>query len=99
MDTVPKYMIEAEIGYSFHDEIKKEVIRDLDAEHIAYGNHGYSPDIDEYRCNFLVSGAGINRNLEIGDIDMVDIAPTMARVLGFSLGECDGKIIEEVFQG
>lgn len=97
MDTKPKYIIEAKIGYSFHEEIGDEIIRDLSTDRIAYGNHGYSPDIDDYKCNFLIAGKYIKNGLEIGDINMVDVAPTIARILGLTLNNCDGRVIEEVF--
>ena len=46
------------------------------------GAHGYSPTHPEMRAYFLISGPGIREGLDIGDIDMRSIAPTLANVLG-----------------
>jgi hypothetical protein len=36
-------------------------------------------------ARFLISGPGIRKNLDLGDIDMRSIAPTLASWLGASL--------------
>lgn len=56
-----------------------------------HGMHGYDPALPAMRSTFLIEGAGIPAGRNLGDIDMRDIAPTIARVLGASLPQAEGK--------
>jgi hypothetical protein len=93
------YMVEARKGTSFDDDMEEPVIVDLEESGIKYATHGYSPDKENYRCAMVVSGLGIKSGYQIQDIDMVDIAPTAARILGFDYNPCDGKPLTELFTG
>jgi predicted AlkP superfamily pyrophosphatase or phosphodiesterase len=50
-----------------------------------HGSHGYSPDFPEMRSSFFAVGAGIAKHRDLGLIDMRQIAPTAARILGVTL--------------
>jgi predicted AlkP superfamily pyrophosphatase or phosphodiesterase len=54
------------------------------------GTHGYFPTHPEMRATFILSGLGITK-AALGEIDMRDIAPTLAKVLKVSLPQADGK--------
>jgi predicted AlkP superfamily pyrophosphatase or phosphodiesterase len=49
------------------------------------GAHGYLPDRPEMRASFFISGAGIAAGRDLGLIDMRQVAPTIAMVLGVNL--------------
>jgi predicted AlkP superfamily pyrophosphatase or phosphodiesterase len=49
------------------------------------GTHGYLPSYPEMRASFFVLGAGIAKGRDLGVIDMRQIAPTVASILGVSL--------------
>jgi predicted AlkP superfamily pyrophosphatase or phosphodiesterase len=49
------------------------------------GMHGFPPEYPEMRSTFLLLGPGIARGLALGEIDMRQIAPTLARILHASL--------------
>jgi predicted AlkP superfamily pyrophosphatase or phosphodiesterase len=49
------------------------------------GMHGYLPDRPEMRAAFFIMGAGITRGKQLGVIDMRQIAPTLAAILGVPL--------------
>jgi predicted AlkP superfamily pyrophosphatase or phosphodiesterase len=49
------------------------------------GMHGYLPSNPEMRSTFLVMGKGISRAHNLGIIDMRQIAPTIATLLGVTL--------------
>ena len=97
VDQSIKYMAEARIGYGFTEVLGAQTIEDLNLQHIKYATHGYSPDKPNYRCNMLISGPGIKQGYEVGDIEMVDIAPTLARILQLDLNGCDGRTLDEIF--
>ena len=53
------------------------------------GMHGYFPAAAAMRSTFIMVGPGISAGRDLGEIDMRAIAPTLARVLGFSLVNAD----------
>ena len=50
------------------------------------GSHGFSPEYPEMRAAFFIAGPGIARGRDLGLIDMRQIAPTVAQLLGVRLG-------------
>lgn len=55
------------------------------------GMHGHLPDRPELRAAFLALGAGVAPGRALGVIDMRDVAPTLARVLGVALPTAEGR--------
>jgi predicted AlkP superfamily pyrophosphatase or phosphodiesterase len=53
------------------------------------GSHGYSPDNPELRASFFFVGPNVRKGLDLGEIDMRSIAPTLARCLGVALPSAD----------
>ena len=50
------------------------------------GTHGYNPaTTPEMRASFFAVGHGVARGKDLGVVDMRQIAPTLARILGVSL--------------
>jgi len=49
------------------------------------GTHGYLPSFPEMRASFFVLGEGVAHGRDLGIIDMRQIAPTVASILGVSL--------------
>jgi predicted AlkP superfamily pyrophosphatase or phosphodiesterase len=54
------------------------------------GTHGYFPTHPQMRASFFLSGPGVKKG-SLGEIDMRDIAPTLAKILKVSLPGADGK--------
>jgi predicted AlkP superfamily pyrophosphatase or phosphodiesterase len=54
------------------------------------GTHGYFPTHPEMRATFILQGPGI-KSQTLGEIDMRDIAPTLAKILRVQLPSSDGK--------
>ena len=54
------------------------------------GTHGYFPDHPEMRATFMIAGPGIEKKA-LGEIDMRDIAPTLAKLMQVSLPSATGK--------
>jgi predicted AlkP superfamily pyrophosphatase or phosphodiesterase len=55
------------------------------------GTHGYDPGIRELRSTFMVLGDGIEAHRDLGVIDMRQIAPTVAELLGTRLPQAELK--------
>jgi predicted AlkP superfamily pyrophosphatase or phosphodiesterase len=59
------------------------------------GTHGYSPTVREMDSAFFLAGEGVPPGLDLGRIDMRDIAPTLAGVLGVALEGTEGRNLLE----
>ncbi len=57
------------------------------------GGHGWFPDHPQMRATFILAGPGVPAKGAIGEIDMRDIAPTLAKVLQVALPSADGKAL------
>lgn len=93
-----KWVVEAKEGYKFVDSIGSEIVEDLSKSGIRHATHGYSPKKSGYSCCFIAYGPGIRKNYEIGEMDMVDVAPTLAAILGFEMRGIDGEAVYDIFE-
>ena len=57
------------------------------------GTHGYLPDQPDMRSLCIVSGPGVKPGTKLGKIRAIDVAPTVARILGVELPTAEGKPI------
>lgn len=83
-------MLDAADGYDFGTKYTGDVITP-DSQR---GAHGYLPTRPDYYASFIAWGAGLGRGQPLGIIRMIDIGPTMARSLGLTLRDADGKAIK-----
>ncbi|WP_449539031.1 alkaline phosphatase family protein [Ferdinandcohnia sp. Marseille-Q9671] len=95
------FMIEAQLGYYFKEQLEGEYIDNIQVEDVrekryTFASHGYSPEKENYTTVFIASGKGIRENMEIPTMHLVDEGPTFARLLGLNLGNTDGKVIEQL---
>lgn len=56
------------------------------------GNHGQLPTRPGLQTGFLAEGAGIRAGAVLDRMKLVDVAPTVAALLGLDLDEVDGRI-------
>ncbi|AFA47256.1 alkaline phosphatase family protein [Acetobacterium woodii] len=98
VETAVNYMLEAKNGYCFDDDLEGPMVARIEASKGDVATHGYLPDKPNYQCNFVASGVGIKNNYQLGEMQMVDIAPTMATILGIDFYDCDGRSLTEMFQ-
>ncbi|MFA6231524.1 MAG: ectonucleotide pyrophosphatase/phosphodiesterase [Rhodanobacter sp.] len=57
------------------------------------GMHGYDAALPQMRSTFLIEGKGVPAGNDLGSIDMRDIAPTLAALLGVPLPQAQGKAL------
>ncbi len=55
------------------------------------GTHGELPDVPDLRAAFFVVGPRVPAGRSLGVVDMRDVAPTLAHLVGLSLPSADGK--------
>jgi hypothetical protein len=46
------------------------------------GSHGFDPNMPEMGAMLLAMGRGIPKHARIGPVQMIDVAPTVAKLLG-----------------
>jgi predicted AlkP superfamily pyrophosphatase or phosphodiesterase len=62
------------------------------------GAHGFLSTEPKMNAIFVASGAGIKAGTRVTAVENIDVAPTMARVLGVPLENASGRVLEELFQ-
>lgn len=88
-------LLVAKDGYAFSDEfIEDEVITPLP---VSLGSHGYLASVPQMNGVFVAWGRRIKRGTRLGVVDNIDLAPTIAALLGESLPSADGKVLTEIF--
>lgn len=60
------------------------------------GVHGFLPSRPSMSTGFIAAGAGVRAGVVLDRIDLVDVAPTAARLLGANLPAVDGRVLEEI---
>lgn len=59
------------------------------------GNHGYLPTNKEMLTGFVAFGPGI-RPARLDQIELIDIAPTIAALMGFDMPDVEGRVLTEI---
>ena len=62
------------------------------------GTHGYFPDFYEIRTGFIACGPGIKAGGVVGVMNLRDIAPTVAKLLGLDFPSAEGKVPDGFFK-
>jgi predicted AlkP superfamily pyrophosphatase or phosphodiesterase len=63
------------------------------------GYHGYIASDPNMNAPFIASGRGIKKGLTIGAVENIDVAPTIAHLLGHELHRAEGKVLSEILSG
>jgi predicted AlkP superfamily pyrophosphatase or phosphodiesterase len=80
------FVVALQPGYSFGARVTGALV----TESSMRGMHGYLPEMADMDSTFLIVGPGIPAGRSLGTIDMRDIAPTLASILGIRLTEAEG---------
>lgn len=91
-------MLEAKQGYCFDDDYTCEAVIDLHAQSKVYATHGYLPSKPNYTSNLIIAGPTVQQGVDLGEVRVVDIGPTIAYILDLPLGETDGRALVEGFR-
>jgi len=90
------FAIDAEPGVQFIEDTERPAV-EYSPHPGAFGaDHGYPPWTSRYRSLFMAAGAGIREGADPGRFGMVDVAPTLARLLGLDFPACDGSVNESI---
>lgn len=93
----PDLWLSAKSGYSFTDSRDGEEI--VVARPTKGGTHGYLPEHAEMRGTLVISGYGVKPGTILQNTRNIDVAPTIARLLGIELPSADGRVLTEALPG
>ena len=81
---------------SFGEAVERPIVRVHTFEDYRYGaaTHGHHPDMGPQPV-FSAKGPAFKENVTIERANLVDEAPTFAKVLGVELKDADGRVLEE----
>jgi predicted AlkP superfamily pyrophosphatase or phosphodiesterase len=88
-------VLSAKDGYSFSslEMVNQEVVP---ARAGGAGSHGYLSTNPKMNAMFIAMGRGIAKGKQIGVIENIDVAPTIAYLLGEKLPNVDGKVLKQI---
>jgi predicted AlkP superfamily pyrophosphatase or phosphodiesterase len=87
----PDLWLAAREGYSFNDTRDGDDV--VFTRAIPNGTHGYLPDQPDMLGSFVMAGHGVKPETRLGKISNMDVAPTMARLLGIEMPSAEGKVL------
>jgi predicted AlkP superfamily pyrophosphatase or phosphodiesterase len=62
------------------------------------GMHGYLPSMPAMATGFIISGVGVRKGMRIPQVRMIDVAPTVAALLGVELNGATGFPLVGLFE-
>jgi len=94
-DQAPDLMLAAEPGYMFTNESEGDFITNATAG----GSHGYLNTDPQMQAIFIASGPDIPKGIQLGNISNLDVAPTVAALLGIEMKGVKGHAVEQIVKG
>jgi len=88
----PDLVLAAKPDYMFGNDSEGEVMTRVPAA----GTHGYLNSDPQMQAIFIASGAGIPRGVQLGQISNLDVAPTVAALLGIKMTRTQGHAVEQI---
>jgi predicted AlkP superfamily pyrophosphatase or phosphodiesterase len=83
-------------GYAFRKDVTGE---EVVVPAVNYGGtHGYPASDPELDGIFIAHGPNIKPGTVVDRVSNLDVAPTLARIMGLTLPEVDGRAIEEILK-
>jgi predicted AlkP superfamily pyrophosphatase or phosphodiesterase len=87
-------VLAAKDGYCFVDSATDERwVAPREQTGASIGVHGFLATDPKMNAMFIAAGAGIKRGAKLDVIDNVDVAPTVAYLLGITLPDTDGRVL------
>lgn len=81
------YVLISEPGYEVREDVLGEYRLDSPSQK---AQHGYIEEIDDMKAILFIEGPSIKSNNDLGSFNLVDIAPSLANLMGFEIRDADG---------
>lgn len=86
----------AKAGYAFRPGHNGALAVDESKNYL--GTHGYPSSDPELDGIFIASGHGIRRGVKLPRVTNLDVAPTLADLLGVQLPDVEGRVLREILE-
>jgi predicted AlkP superfamily pyrophosphatase or phosphodiesterase len=84
-------------GYAFNNEANgDEVVTEVTLAAGNQGHHGFLSRLPKMNAAFIAWGRGIRSGARLGVIENIDVAPTIAALLGQKLSGADGRVLSQM---
>jgi predicted AlkP superfamily pyrophosphatase or phosphodiesterase len=90
-DQAPDLVLAAKPDYMFSGESEGDFVTSAEG-----GTHGYINTDPDMRAIFMAWGAGVPKGVRLGNISNLDVAPTIAALLGIDMKHVSGHAISEI---
>jgi len=91
-DQAPDLVLTATPDYMFGNESDGDLI----THGPPAGTHGYLNSDPQMQAIFIAWGVGVPKGIQLGDISNLDVAPTVAALLGIEMKRAKGHAIEQI---
>ena len=88
--TSASFALSAKHGYRFNKKFTDKLI--TKSETIA--THGFEPNDKELMASYFIEGSNIPKNKKLYNVKLIDIAPTLAKLMDIKLKTAEGKAIK-----
>ncbi len=92
----PDLWLAAESGYSFTETHAGDETVAPRSE--PGGTHGYLPDQPDMLGTLVISGYGVKPGRNLGKVASINVAPTIARLLGLDMPTAEGTVISQAIE-
>lgn len=97
-DQMADLFVVAKDDYAFtHYPTGDEAVTDLTPE-VYPGHHGYLASDPQLNGMFVAWGHGVKRGALLGEIRNLDVAPTVAALLGLKMENVEGRVLAEALE-
>jgi predicted AlkP superfamily pyrophosphatase or phosphodiesterase len=93
---LPDLVLSAKDGYMFSSDAGGDA--EIVTNEVSKGAHGYLQTESQMGASFVISGYGIKKGVVLDEITNLDVAPTMASLLGVQFKDTDGRVLREVLK-
>lgn len=93
---MPDLILSPKDGYLFSGEVGGDSV--ITSSDTPKGAHGYSPSHPLMDASFIIQGAGVKQGVVLDEMANVDVAPTIAKLLGLEMKNVDGRVLTEVLK-
>jgi predicted AlkP superfamily pyrophosphatase or phosphodiesterase len=92
----PDLWLFADEGYAFGDTAAGSLPFSEKPER--KGTHGHDSSLPDLHATFVAWGDGIKPGVKLGEISNIDVAPTIAKLLGIKFANVDGKPLRAILK-
>lgn len=87
------FAVEAAPGYAIGGACARSLTRASPG-----GTHGFLPSRPTMATGFIANGAGIRAGVTLDSMRLIDVAPTVARLLGVAAPAVEGRVLAEILE-